>query len=109
CARGEATVWIAETYVDYVDPDESLERFACELPNVVVCKSMSKVYALSGMRAAYLCACPELVAYLRRVTPPWTVSLPAQVAAVAALDEAPYYAARWAETRRLRQELAGER
>jgi len=54
--------WIDETYVDYVDPRESLERFACRRPNVIVCKSMSKVYALSGLRAAYLCAAPSLIA-----------------------------------------------
>ena len=46
---------------------------------------MSKVYALSGLRAAYLVAPRHLLEGLRAVTPPWAVSLPAQVAAVAAL------------------------
>jgi histidinol-phosphate/aromatic aminotransferase/cobyric acid decarboxylase-like protein len=40
------------------------------------------------------------------VTPPWVVSLPAQVAAVRALESPEYYAARWAETGRLREALA---
>ena len=97
--------WIDETYVDYVDPRESLERFACRRPNVIVCKSMSKVYALSGLRAAYLCAAPSLVADLRSITPPWAVSLPAQVAAVAALNAETYYADRYAETHSLREQL----
>ena len=107
-APADTTIWIDETYVDFADPQESLERIACDLPNVVVCKSMSKVYALSGLRAAYLCASPRLVADLRMVTPPWAVSLPAQVAAVAALREPGYYEARHAETRLLREELARE-
>jgi histidinol-phosphate/aromatic aminotransferase/cobyric acid decarboxylase-like protein len=51
-------VWIDEIYVDYAGPGESLEAFAASSRNVVVCKSMSKVYALSGARAAYLCAPP---------------------------------------------------
>ena len=43
------------------------------LENVVVCKSMSKVYALSGARAASLCASPRVIAELRAITPPWSV------------------------------------
>lgn len=48
-------IWIDETYIDYVDPKLSLESFAAVSPNVIVCKSMSKVYALSGLRVAYRC------------------------------------------------------
>ena len=101
-------VWIDETYVDYVGEGESLENFAVHSRNVVVCKSMSKVYALSGARAAYLCAHPEAIAALRSLTPPWAVSLPAQVAAVNALADPGYYAARYQETRALRATLAGQ-
>ncbi len=76
--------------------------------NLIVCKSMSKVYALSGARAAYLCAGPHQLEELRAITPPWVVSLPAQVAAVRALDDPDYYAARYAETGALREELVGQ-
>jgi histidinol-phosphate/aromatic aminotransferase/cobyric acid decarboxylase-like protein len=99
-------VWIDETYVEYAGADQSLERFAVGTPNVVICKSMSKVYALSGVRAAYLCGPADVMDDLRAVTPPWAVSLPAQVAAVAALRDPVYYAARYVETHRLRGELA---
>lgn len=98
--------WIDEAYVDYVGPDQSLERFATRSDNVIVCKSMSKVYALSGARAAYLCGAARLVADLRPLVPPWAVALPAQVAAVAALRDPVYYARRYRETHRLRDELA---
>jgi histidinol-phosphate/aromatic aminotransferase/cobyric acid decarboxylase-like protein/GNAT superfamily N-acetyltransferase len=98
-------VWVDETYVDYVGPDASLEPFAMRSKNVIVCKSMSKVYALSGVRAAYLCAPPPLAAELRGLTPPWAVSLPAQMAAVAALREPAYYAARYQDTHVLRTQL----
>jgi histidinol-phosphate/aromatic aminotransferase/cobyric acid decarboxylase-like protein len=99
-------VWVDETYVEYAGPGQSLEAFAASSENVIVCKSMSKVYALSGARAAYLCAAPHQLEELRAVTPPWVVSLPAQVAAVNALRDPQYYAARYRETAWLRAGLA---
>ncbi len=49
-------IWVDETYVEYAGADQSLETFAAASENVIVCKSMSKVYALSGARVGYLCA-----------------------------------------------------
>ncbi|MFQ5708793.1 MAG: aminotransferase class I/II-fold pyridoxal phosphate-dependent enzyme [bacterium] len=97
--------WIDETYIEYAGTDQSLERFAAKKNNVVVCKSMSKVYALSGLRVAYLCAAPEIIEGLKPFSPPWGVSLPAQIAAVRALQYPAYYAQRYQETHVLRKQL----
>lgn len=109
-------VWVDETYVEYVPCEasaqqgagesQSLEQFAAQSENIIVCKSMSKVYALSGARAAYLCASPHQLEGLRAITPPWVIGLPTQVAAVRALEDSAYYAARYAETAALREQLA---
>ena len=101
----ETKVWIDEAYIDYVGAAESLERFAAENENIIVCKSMSKVYALSGMRVAYLCASPHLLSDLVSLTPPWAVGLPAQVAAVRALEDSAYYERQYSRTHVLRAEL----
>lgn len=98
--------WIDETYVDYAGPGQSLERFAVTRDNVVVCKSMSKAYALSGARCAYLVAGADVVAPLEARAQPWAVGLPAQIAAVFALRDPEYYAARWRQTHALREALA---
>jgi histidinol-phosphate/aromatic aminotransferase/cobyric acid decarboxylase-like protein len=105
-APSSTRIWIDETYVDFVDPWESLETAAAGSENLIVCKSMSKAYALSGARVAYLCAGPHQLEELRAWTPPWVVSLTAQVAAVRALQNPAYYAERWLETRELRENLA---
>ena len=97
--------WIDETYVDYVGEEQSLEVHAATSSNVVVVKSMSKAYALSGVRAAYLCASPGLVRETLRWSPPWAVSLPGQIAACKAFASLDYYRARWRETAILRGEL----
>lgn len=99
-------VWVDETYIEYAGAQASLESCAARSKNVVVCKSMSKVYALSGVRAAYLCGPERILRGLRAFSPPWAVSLPAQVAAVAALQDPGYYKARYAQTHQLRQQLA---
>jgi len=70
--------WFDETYIEYSGPGETLESVASRSRNVTVCKSMSKVYALSGARVAYLVAAPEVAGELRRHTPPWVVGFPAR-------------------------------
>ncbi|WP_330456521.1 histidinol-phosphate aminotransferase family protein [Streptomyces sp. NBC_00820] len=100
--------WIDEAYLGYVGLAESLADLAATDPRVVVCTSLSKMYALSGMRAAFLVAEPVTAARLRRWTPPWPVSLPAQLAAVAALRDPAYYGERWQRTHELRRRLAAD-
>ncbi len=104
-APARTRFWIDEAYVDYVGPDESVERFASHSENAVVCKTLSKGYALSGMRAAYLCG-PETIAQaIRRITPPWPIGLPSQIAAVRALESPGYYQQKYRDTARLRMDL----
>jgi histidinol-phosphate/aromatic aminotransferase/cobyric acid decarboxylase-like protein len=107
-APARTRIWVDETYVEYAGEEQSLERFAAASENVIVCKSMSKVYALSGARAAYLCAGRHQLESLRAITPPWVVSLPAQLAAVRALEAPEYYSARYRETHVFRAQLAVE-
>lgn len=98
-------VWVDETYVEYVGIHESIEQFAVKTENVIVCKSMSKVYALSGVRAAYLCCSPHLIEILKQFSPPWAISLPAQAAAIAAFGDGEYYQQQYATTHSLREKL----
>ena len=100
--------WIDEAYLGYVDLDQSLADLAATDTRVVVCTSLSKMFALSGMRAAYLVAEPSVAADLRRWTPPWPVSLPAQLAAVTALSQPDYYRECWQRTHELRAKMAAE-
>jgi histidinol-phosphate/aromatic aminotransferase/cobyric acid decarboxylase-like protein len=105
-ASESTRVWIDEAYIDYAGPNESLERFACRSKNVVVCKSMSKVYALSGCRVGYLCGNAEIAADVRAATPPWVVGLVAQAAAAHALRDPEYYIEQRLKTHELRARLA---
>ena len=99
CVDITTRVWIDETYIDYVGESASLETFASRSPNVVVCKSMSKCYALSGARVAYVVGSGvQLQGILH---PPWWVSRITQTLAIAALTPASrkYYAIQMKQTR----------
>lgn len=100
-------VWIDETYVEYAGANRSVEAFAATSMNTIVCKSMSKIYGLSGLRLAYLCASPMMLEAIRARTPPWNVSRLAQLAGVAAFTEGSrlYYESKIQETHGLRERM----
>ena len=99
-------VWIDETYVDFAPDVPTAEPLVANDPRVIVAKSMSKFFALSGLRVGYLCADRALIAQLEVWNPPWSAGLLAQCAAVRALQEYAWYRARSVETQDLRAALA---
>ncbi len=90
--RPGRTVVVDEAFMDAV-PDEPESVIAAGLPGVLVLRSLTKTWALAGLRAGYVVGDPAVVAALRRQQPPWSVSTPALAATAAclspvALDEA---------------------
>jgi len=59
-------------------------------PNLLVLRSLTKDYALTGLRAGYARGPREVIAALERVQPPWSVNALAQAAALAALQDEVY-------------------
>ena len=100
------TVWVDETYIDFLPGTESVEPLVAHHPNLVVSKSMSKFYALSGLRVGYVVGNPALVDEAQTQTPPWSVGLIAQLAAAEALRATEYYQAKAKETHALARTLS---
>lgn len=96
---------IDETYIEYVDKNYSLEKDVLNFENLVIIKSMSKVYALSGVRVAYIVASQKIAEEVSSFMPPWAVSLVGQVAGVEALRNEKYYEEKYQETHKLRKEM----
>ena len=99
---------IDETYIDYIDKKLSLEKEAVKNKNLVIIKSMSKVYALSGARAGYIVAHEKVIDRVSSFIPPWSASLVAQIAAVEALKDPIYYSKKYKETHELRHGMISE-
>ena len=78
-----------EAYFEYVQSPEypRLMRYIVEGRNVVILRTFSKAFGLAGVRLGYGIARPEIVRHLNQVREPFNVSLVAQAAGVAALDD----------------------
>jgi histidinol-phosphate aminotransferase len=85
----DTLVVLDEAYVEFVDAPGFQDALALRrrYPNLVVLRTFSKIYGLAGLRLGYGLARPELVEFVDRVRPPFNVSLVAQAAGVAALDD----------------------
>lgn len=79
--------------------DEAYAPFAAENavpllakhPNLVVVRTLSKAYALAGIRVGYALAHPTIADFLDRVRDSYNVNRLSQAAALAALGDQPYY------------------
>jgi histidinol-phosphate aminotransferase len=87
CRPGRVTV-VDEAFMDAV-PGEPHTLAGARLPGLVVVRSLTKTWALAGLRTGYLLAEPELVERLRDVQPLWSVSTPGLVALDACLQRGP--------------------
>ena len=55
-------------------------------PNTIVLRSLTKDFALAGLRLGYAVAPQTMIAALKVAQPPWSVNTPAQIAGIAALQ-----------------------
>ncbi|HEY3366327.1 MAG TPA: threonine-phosphate decarboxylase CobD [Symbiobacteriaceae bacterium] len=86
-ALAQERVWVVvdEAFLDFVPGADSLLSLAGRHPRLVVLKSLTKLYAIPGLRLGWLAGPPGLVARLRQLQVPWSVNGPAAAAGLAAL------------------------
>lgn len=88
-AGSDSLLVLDEAYVAFVD-EAWVSLDLAQRGNVIILRSMTKDYGLTGLRLGYLVASREIVGHLRRVCPPWNVNIVAQKAGVAALGQNDY-------------------
>lgn len=80
---------VDEAYLAFAGSATSV--LALKLDNVLSVRSMTKDYALAGLRLGYVVSTnPKIITALQRVRPAWNVSGLAQAAGLAALNDQPY-------------------
>ena len=80
---------IDEAFIDFV-PEESVVRNVLQNPYLIVLRSMTKFYALSGLRLGFSVTSGEVASRLQSYKEPWTVNTLAQRAGVAAIRDNHY-------------------
>ncbi|GAB4345437.1 MAG: cobyric acid synthase [Desulfobulbaceae bacterium] len=83
---------VDESFLDFVEQGQTL--VARSMPaNLVVVRSLTKFYAIPGLRAGFGACAPGVAAKLRECILPWSVNTLAQEVAAAVIDDRQYGAA----------------
>ena len=85
CETFPGVVVIDEAYADFAGV--SCADLALSLPNVLVCRTLSKSYSLAGLRLGWLVGSAPLIAALDAIRDSYNIDRIAQVVACAALDD----------------------
>jgi threonine-phosphate decarboxylase len=83
-----ATTIVDEAFIDYA-PEDSLSQWAAKSPGLIVLRSLTKFFAMPGLRVAYAVTCPEMRAAMESRIPAWPVGSMAAEAARMVLQDWP--------------------
>lgn len=90
--RFQTIMVVDEAFMDFVDPKEerSLISWVEEYPHLIVVRSMTKFFALPGLRLGYLVADETVISRIQKLQVPWSVNRLAQKVGCAVLQEEVY-------------------
>ena len=106
----DVLVVLDEAYNEYLPPDLRVETVAWlqEFPNLLISRTLSKIYGLAGLRIGYGLGSAAVVDLINRVRQPFNVNSLALAAAVGALEDYAFVAESYEMNRRgLNQLVAG--
>ncbi len=102
--RHPSTFFIVdEAFADFAAGYRSLSSYG--FPNIVVLRSMTKFYAIPGLRLGYALAPEPIVERISSILPPWSVGSLAQAVGAAVLEDLAYAEKTREEVSQLRKQL----
>ncbi len=81
---------IDEAFIDFMVEGQSL--ISDRLANVIVLRSMTKFYAIAGIRLGFAVGSRELIGQIRKHITPWSVNAFAQAVGIRAIEDKQYAA-----------------
>lgn len=88
-AAPQAMILVDETYASYADI--SYSDYALKYDNVAVIKSMSKDFALAGLRLGYIISNENNIKAVKTIANPYSVNAVAAIAGVTALEDVEHF------------------
>ena len=88
CRRKNIFVVLDECFAEFCEKDESLLGVFQNYPNLLLVRAFTKIYAIPGVRLGYLVSCNEqLLEKIEKQLPEWNVSVFAQAAGTACMQQ----------------------
>lgn len=90
CFENDIFLVVDECFLDFIDNFEnySANQLLEKYNNIFILKAFTKIYAMAGIRLGYgICSDYDFISKIHFVTQPWSVSVLAQEAGIAALNE----------------------
>jgi histidinol-phosphate aminotransferase len=106
CRAHKGVVVLDEAYVDFAR--ENALSLALKFPHVLVARTFSKGYSLCFQRVGYFVGPAALIEALDKIRDSYNVNGLGQVAALATLDDLPYYRRNFRRIVATRERLSGE-
>ena len=106
CQAQRGVVVLDEAYVDFAR--ENALTLSLRYPHVIVSRTFSKAYSLCFQRVGYFIGHAALIQALHKIRDSYNVNGLGQVAAVATLDDLPYYRRNFRRVIATRQRLCRE-
>jgi threonine-phosphate decarboxylase len=101
CRRTGTFLVLDEAFIDFCEEDSAKDLIG-ESERAVLLRSMTKFFAIPGLRLGYAIGAPGTIDAIASLQDPWSVNTAAQVAGIASLSDAAYCS-------RTRSYVAGER
>ncbi|MEK4484564.1 aminotransferase class I/II-fold pyridoxal phosphate-dependent enzyme [Psychrobacillus sp. FSL H8-0484] len=88
--RYKCEVILDEAFLDFIDESESFIPYLKDFPNVIVVRSMTKMYAIPGLRLGYAIADEQIIKEIRSRMPHWNSNAIATTIGADCLKEEEY-------------------
>lgn len=72
--NNRAYLLIDEAFMDFVDVNQSMVRFIEEYDNLIILKSITKFFALPGLRLGFILAGSRLIIKFHKLKDPWNIN-----------------------------------
>lgn len=90
CHKKECFMIVDEAFHDFLNEPQTLAQLVKENSYLIILRSLTKMYAIAGLRLGYLMADIQIVERLKNFQPHWSVNALALVAGNAILSEESY-------------------
>lgn len=90
CRKSECELVIDEAFIDFIGEEFSIIPYLPHFSNLIIVRSMTKMYAIPGLRLGYVVAAPDLISELKIGSAQWNVNALSAVIGARCFSEETY-------------------